>query len=284
MTEMLTDLQILPRGVYLQLLVEMKLLDDAIIRSNEPEEVLTQKYEQLGDRFIIPWRKTKGRLRRLVMEKQRSLAISVNCHLKDNLCMKCPACLLFGGTGEVSTNKVPYNLLSRVMGDTFISVRKVEDISTCTANAIDEKTLTTGQALMSLVKVPVETVFRGVVTLRDPTLHLALILIDGLERVSRIGGSTREWGRVRTTVEGYVLVDREIWSSYECANQKPTSNPVSSLNLNGSLEDAYKKVSEEFTALLGRENLGEQTQAGRGKASKTSRKAAPLPDATEAQN
>ena len=60
--QFLDDVQILSRGTYLQIAVEITLLDKAIIRSNEPEEVLTQQYKELGERFVIPWRKTKGKL------------------------------------------------------------------------------------------------------------------------------------------------------------------------------------------------------------------------------
>src|SRR2546423_1603430 len=104
MVELFKDLHVLARGRYLQFVTRLKLLDDAIIRSNEPEEVLTYTYSgnDLGNRFIIPWRKAKGKLRRVAMEKMRGLTISTECHLKDGLCMKCPCCVLFGGTGDTS--------------------------------------------------------------------------------------------------------------------------------------------------------------------------------------
>lgn len=234
MAQLLTDLQVLSRGTYLQLVTRIKLLDDAIIRSNEPEEVLTYTYknEALGNRFIIPWRKVKGKVRRSAMEAMRGQGIAPDCHLKDSLCMKCPCCVLFGGTGDVSSAKVGYNLLSRVLGDTFISTEMVDSINSYTANAVDEKTLTTGQALMTQIKVPAETEFLGVVTLRDPTRDSAAIVVDALERTTRIGATTREWGRCRTTVEGYSLADREQLASYELAGQRPdTLESIADLDL-----------------------------------------------------
>jgi CRISPR type I-D-associated protein Csc2 len=266
---MLDDIQVLSRGNYLQFVVEITLLDDAIIRSNEPEEVLTHTYNELGNRFILPWRKTKGKLRRAIMEKLRGLKIAPDCYLKDNLCMQCPACLMFGGTGEVSQSKVSYNLLSRVMGDTFISAEKVGEISPYTANAVDEKTLSTGQALMSILKVPVETIFRGVVTLRDPTPALASILADGLGKLTRLGASTREWGRVETAIRGYRLADREELSSYSLARDDGLPDDLSPLgeaNL-PQPDEACKTVSEQVTKMLEKENLAEQTAKGRGKSS-----------------
>jgi len=121
--------------------IKITLLDEAIIRSNEAEEVLTFRYKDLGNRFIIPWRKVKGKLRRLVLEKQRGLNIEPQCALKDDLCMKCPTCFLFGGTGETSSSGVQYNILSRIYGETLISESEVDEITPYTANAIREQDL-----------------------------------------------------------------------------------------------------------------------------------------------
>jgi len=253
--EMFKDLQVLARGVYLQIVFAVKLLDDAIIRSNEPEEVLTFRYEKLGNRFIIPWRKFKGKLRRLVMEKQRFLGISTDCALKDNLCMRCPCCLLFGGTGETSSAKTSYNLLSRVLGETLISLGNMNDVSTYTANAVSEEDLTTGQALMSILKVPVETEFVGVLTLRDPTPELAAIVCDNLNRLTRLGASTREWGKCEIDILGYQLIDRENLSTYALAQLpldkiKKEVNPLSDLKLLDNVDRCYREVNEQIMRIL----------------------------------
>jgi CRISPR type I-D-associated protein Csc2 len=252
MASLLSDLRVLARGTYLQYVTRIKLLDDAIIRSNEPEEVLTYHYKNplLGNRFIIPWRKVKGKVRRVAMEKMRGLGIAPDCHLKDGLCMKCPCCVLFGGTGDVSAAKVGYNLLSRVLGDTFISTENVDTINSYTANAVDEKSLTTGQALMTLVKAPAETEFVGVITLRDPTKESAAIVRDSLLRLTRVGASTREWGRCQTTVEGYFLSDQEQTSSYELAGKPlPSLDDDSDLGL-PSADEAFKAFAKQCDTML----------------------------------
>ncbi len=252
MASLLTDLRVLARGTYLQYVTRIKLLDDAIIRSNEPEEVLTYTYKNndLGSRFIIPWRKVKGKVRRMAMERMRGLEIAPDCHLKDGLCMKCPCCVLFGGTGDVSTARVDYNLLSRVLGDTFISTERVVKFNSYTANAVDEKTLKTGQALMAINKVPAETEFVGVVTLRDPTKESAAIVQDALLRLTRIGASTREWGRCQTTVEGYHLADHEETSSYELAAKKLLNlDSIATLQL-PSADEAFKAFAQQCDAMM----------------------------------
>jgi hypothetical protein len=275
MASLLSDLRILARGTYLQYVMRIKLLDDAVIRSNEPEEVLTYNYRNngLGNRFIIPWRKVKGKVRRLAMEKMRGLGLAKDCHLKDGLCMCCPCCVLFGGTGDVSTAKVAYNLLARVLGDTFISTERVETINNYTANAVDEKSLKTGQALMTIVKVPAETEFCGVVTLRDPTKESAAIVLDALQRLTRIGASNREWGRCQTNVEGCVVSDREKISSYELASQAGSGlEPVAALGLPTDVEIAYRTFEEQCAGML--KPFQESKKTGPGKGGRTRRKAA----------
>ncbi len=254
--DFLKEPTVLAQGVYMQMVVKLKFLDDAIIRSNDAEEVLTFSYgAPLNNRFIIPWRKIKGKFRRIVMEKQRGLNIQPDCSLKDNLCMECPSCFIFGGTGETSTAKVPYNILSRVMGETFISINPVGEIEPYTQNAVDEKTLSTGQALMNILKVPAETEFIGVLTLKDPTKEMASIVVNNLPRLTRIGARSVEWGRIETTILGYKLSDREDLSAYNLASTtnldgiKNGLQDISSLTL-PNLDEAYQSLTPKIKTLL----------------------------------
>ncbi len=253
--KLLDEPTILSKGNYLQLVVKLKFLDDAIIRSNDAEEVLTYKYKKLGDRFIIPWRKVKGKLRRAVMEKQRGLGIETNCHLKDDLCMRCPSCFIFGGTGETSSAKVQYNILARILGETFISTNEVGEIQPYTQNAVDEITQQTGQALMSIVKVPAETEFLGVITLRDPTSEIVSIVINNILRMSRLGARTVEWGRLKTEILGYKLSDREDLSAY-CLTKEDIDGleNINSLNL-PVIDAAYKELDIKVKKLLKEKKL-----------------------------
>lgn len=255
MVEFLETPSLLSKGVYLQMVVEMKLLDDAIIRSNEPEEVLTHHYKSLGNRFIIPWRKVKGKLRRLVLEKQRNFNIQPDCALKDDLCLKCPSCLLFGGTGETSSSKVQYNILSRVLGETFISKNNVEGVQNYTQNAVGEKDLMTGQALMTILTVPKETVFKGVVTLKDPTKEMASIIVDNIRRLTRIGARSVEWGRVDMDIRDMQLSDRENLSVYNLLQdpqEEISENNVSAfVSALPEVEASYSTLNSQIPVLLG---------------------------------
>lgn len=255
MVNFLDTPSLLSKGVYLQLIVEMKLLDDTIIRSNEPEEVLTHHYKVLGNRFVIPWRKVKGKLRRLVLEKQRGYNIQPDCALKDDLCLNCPSCLLFGGTGETSSSKVQYNILSRVLGETFISANQVEGVQNYTQNAVGEKDLMTGQALMTILTVPKETVFKGTVTIKDPTKEMASIIVDNIKRLTRIGARSVEWGRVETNIINVKLSDREDISVYNLLQEPPPEIPQNDVSVLVSdlpgVETAYSTLNSQLPTLFG---------------------------------
>lgn len=271
MSNFLEKPSLLSKGVYLQLVVDMKLLDDAIIRSNEPEEVLTHHYEALGNRFVIPWRKVKGKLRRLVLEKQRGYNIQPDCALKDDLCLQCPSCLLFGGTGETSSRKMQYNILSRVLGETLISTNTVASVKNYTQNAVGEKDLMTGQALMTILTVPKETVFKGVVTIKDPTKEMASVIVDNLKRLTRIGARSVEWGRVETSIVDYKLSDREDISVYNLLQnqtQQAVQNNLSSFISDlPAVETAYATLNTQIPELL--KDLIERRSPKKDKKSKT---------------
>jgi len=251
-TEFFDDIQILPRGRYLQVAYRIRLTDNAVIRSNDPEEVLTHRYEALNQRFIVPWRKVKGKLRRVILEKQRDLGISPECALKDSLCLHCPTCCLFGATGATGGAGIEYNLLSRVLGETAISKTEVREISDYTANAVDERTLTTGQALMTVISVPEGTDFLNVVTLRDPTKPLTAILLDGIHRLTRLGASTREWGRITTELLGYHVGDREVLTSQDLVSKGvPTGFSADFAGLELPVaEEAYKQVNKQMQEMV----------------------------------
>jgi len=243
---------ILSQGKYFQIVTRIKLIDETIIRSNDPEEVLTFHYKSLGNRFIIPWRKVKGKLRRLVQEQQRGFGISPECHLKDDLCMKCPTCFLFGGTGETSSANVRYNILSRILGETFISYNEVENVTSLTENAVDERTLTTGQALMSIITVPKETCFIGVITLKDSTKEMAQIILDNLNRLTRLGARSVEWGRCTNEIIGCISGDREILTAYDLVQKKDWDTillKVSELEL-PSTDVAFQTLAQQVNELL----------------------------------
>ncbi len=245
------DVSVLPRARYLQLVTSLRLLDPAIIRSSEPEEVLTFSYrEPLRERFIIPWRKVKAKLRRLVAERGRDLGYGTTCFLKESLCMACPTCLLFGGTGETSSTKAGYNLLSRVMGETFISKTENVEPLDYTANAVGEVKHTTGQALMTLITVPADTEFIGVVTLKDPTPEMASLLVDGIERLTRIGARSVEWGRCRMDILGGGIFDREVYSAYELLGEGGLEAvPTLDLDL-PPVEEAFERLQEQMSSLV----------------------------------
>jgi CRISPR type I-D-associated protein Csc2 len=154
------------------------------------------------------------------------------------------------------------------LGETFISSNEVKDISAYTANAVDEETLTTGQALMTVLKVPAETEFIGVVSLRDPTPELTSLLVNNLNRLSRLGASTREWGKVKTEIVGYMLRDRETLSSYDLAKDGVPADLKKSEELTlPDVDESFKKVAEIIPLILPNEQK-QKEKAKRGRRTK----------------
>jgi len=159
--------------------------------------------------------------------------------------------LLFGGTGETSSIKAQYNILSRVLGETFISTNTVEGIRNYTQNAVGEKDLMTGQALMTILTVPKETVFKGVVTIKDPTKEMASVIVDNLKRLTRIGARSVEWGRVETIIVNAKLSDREDISIYNLLqNDASLTDDISIIENLPLVETAYTTLNSQIPALL----------------------------------
>jgi len=110
---------------------------------------------------------------------------------------------------------------------------------------------------MIIVTVPKETEFIGVVTLRDPTPEMSSILVDNLHRLTRLGASTREWGRVKSDIVGYKLSDREELSAYDRVQPKNPANDLGKIaNLNlPEVDQSYKTLDMAVKNLLKGYNL-----------------------------
>ena len=70
------------------------------------------------------------------------------CYLKDNLCLNCPRCILFGATSTESGRGRVLNIKHRIEYSTAYSLLPYEEIETSiTFNAINDASQSTRQAL-----------------------------------------------------------------------------------------------------------------------------------------
>jgi len=138
-----------------------------------------------------------------------------DCYLKDFLCMECPRCVLFGAT-NVSGSGERANIKHRLEYSTAFSLTESADSGTATTfNAVDEKTLSTGQALGVRFAASPGTVFPSIVTLRSVTQDEFIWTIKTLMASKSYGAESRIGGDCRNLIVGFVAGWEEIITSLE---------------------------------------------------------------------
>lgn len=162
------------------------------------------------------------------------------CYLKDNLCMKCPRCALFGA---VALKGRAYNIKHRIEYSTAFSIERYENLlATLTFNAIDEATQTTGQALGLTHNVKPLANFPSVVTLTSVTWQELLLYLKTLLAAKSYGAETRTKGDVRNTVLGIVAGYEEIITSLEYSLELAA-------DFEGDLAKATERILNKYSNL-----------------------------------
>lgn len=134
------------------------------------------------------------------------------CYLKDNLCLQCPRCALFGGSalGEEA------NIKHRIEYSTAFSLLPFDEISEeLTFNAVSERDQTTGQALGSRHVVKPASLFPSIVTLKSATKEELVLTIKTLLACKSYGAESRIGGDGRNTFFGVVGGWEEIITPLE---------------------------------------------------------------------
>jgi len=142
---------------------------------------------------------------------------SVDCYLKDNLCLSCPRCALYGGTSiEEGRGEPRANIKHRIEYSTAFSLMPFKDIGeSITFNALIDVTQTTGQALGDRYVVIPATVFPSIVTLRSVTRREFVLAIKTLLACHSYGAESRTGGDARNTIFGIVAGWEEIITPLE---------------------------------------------------------------------
>lgn len=188
---------------------ESRELNTVVVPESISSTTPTVKVAFLASKQKAPENRMYSRLLRTVNKSE--------CYLKDELCMECPRCVLFGA---VSTKKGgrEYNIKHRIEYSTAFSIERYEDLlETITFNAVDENTQLTGQALNITHNVRPLANFPSVVSLTSVTwLELALYLKTVLA-TKAYGAETRTKGDMRNAVLGIVAGYEEVITSLEYA-------------------------------------------------------------------
>jgi CRISPR-associated protein Csc2 len=134
------------------------------------------------------------------------------CYLKDNLCLSCPRCGLYGATALSKEA----NIKHRIEYSTAFSLLPFDQISEeITFNAVDEISQTTGQALGSRNVVKPASVFPSIVTLKGVTQEELVLTVKTLLACKSYGAETRIGGDCRNTFFGFVAGWEELITPLE---------------------------------------------------------------------
>jgi len=201
----------------IQVVLMREVLDYTVLRTEETRElntVATPLSLSHGDQTIVRVAflatKQKAAESRQLEQMLRTATDKVDmkvaeCYLKDNLCLQCPRCGLFGATSVEAGRQERANIKHRLEYSTAFSLLPFEDIeSAATFNAINDLNQTTGQALGSRYAVVPATVFPSIVTMRSVTLAEAILTIKTLLACKSYGAESRIGGDMRNSIFGIV--------------------------------------------------------------------------------
>jgi CRISPR type I-D-associated protein Csc2 len=214
----------------IQVVLMREALDYAIFRTEETREinkVLTpvsvQKADEQIERVAFLASKQKAVESRELARVLRTAATEQGvgfhpCWLKDNLCLQCPRCVLYGGTNASSklagTNAA--NIKHRIAYGTAFSLADYHEVQEAiTFNAISDQDMKTGQALGTRNVVRPATLFPSIISLQSVTWKELLLALKAILGAHRYGAESRIGGDMRNAVFGIVAGWEEIITSLE---------------------------------------------------------------------
>jgi CRISPR type I-D-associated protein Csc2 len=178
--------------------------------SRDLEHLLRTATDKAGLKYV----RRNGSL--LLTDKAQKDDEEVTCYLKDNLCMQCPRCGLYGATSTVAGQQERANIKHRIEYSTAFSLLPFDDIGTAlTFNAINDRNQTTGQALGQRFAVQPATLFPSVVTLKSVTQHELILAVKTLLACKSYGAESRIGGDARNSIWGVVAGWEEVITSLE---------------------------------------------------------------------
>jgi len=208
----------------IQLLLLREVLDYTVLRTEETRELnsastpLSEKDRQTTvKRVAFLGTKQKAAESRQMEQMLRSAAVASvreieDCYLKDNLCLSCPRCGLYGATALSKEA----NIKHRIEYSTAFSLLPFDQISEeITFNAVDEISQTTGQALGSRNVVKPASVFPSIVTLKGVTQEELVLTVKTLLACKSYGAESRIGGDCRNTFFGVVAAWEELITPLE---------------------------------------------------------------------
>jgi len=190
-----------------QILLIREVLDYTVLRTEETRELntivtprsLEEESEEI-ERVVFLGSKQKAvetrYFRSLLNTAAQKHKIELDdCYMKDNLCLSCPRCTLFGA---VKTAGKDPNIKHRINYSTAFSLLPFSEInSEFTFNAISDVTTKTGQALGTTYSVKPTSIFLSAISLRSSSWEEFVLVLKMLLATKDYGAETRVRGSIR---------------------------------------------------------------------------------------
>jgi len=240
----------------IQILLMREILDYTVLRTEETRELntvvtpLSVNDDKATMRVAFLATKQKAAESRQLEQMLRTATAetdvnSTECYLKDNLCLECPRCALFGATSVESGRANRANIKHRIEYSTAFSLLPFEDIESATTfNAINDRNQTTGQALGTRYAVIPATVFPSIISLKSVTITEFILTIKTLLACKSYGAESRIGGDVRNSIFGIIGGWEEVITPLELSLEVYDQRD----NLNG---DTFKAIAEKYKPLAG---------------------------------
>jgi len=190
-----------------QILLIREVLDYTVLRTEETRELntiitplsLEEESEEI-ERVIFLGSKQKAVETRYFRSLLNTAALKYGikldeCYMKDDLCLVCPRCTLFGA---VKTEGKEPNIKHRINYSTAFSLLPFSDInSEFTFNAISDVTTKTGQALGTTYSIKPTSIFISAISLRSSSWEEFILVLKMLLAAKDYGAETRVRGSIR---------------------------------------------------------------------------------------
>ena len=239
-----------------QILLMREILDYTVLRTEETRDLnvaqtplSVEKPEPVRRVAFLATKQKAAESRELehvLRTARRSAGLEpVECYLKDNLCMSCPRCGLFGAVSTASGQQARANIKHRIEYSTAFSLVPFEEIeSSTTFNAINDRDQTTGQALGQRNAVIPATLFPSVVTLKSATWRELVMTIKTLLSCKSYGAESRIGGDARNHIVGVVAGWEELITALELSLELYTrQDQLDRESVKGLLEENYKPLA-----------------------------------------
>jgi CRISPR-associated protein Csc2 len=167
-----------------------------------------------------------------------------NCTLKDNLCRRCPRCVLFGAVSTEKKGGSRWNIKHRIEYSSAYSIETYEDISEMmTFNAVDVRTQSTGQALGYTENIEPIAHFPSVITLNSITEEELIWYLKILLATKSYGAESRVKGDVTNEIIGIAAGYEEIMTSLEFSLELADNGLTDPMNTTYKMLQKYASIA-----------------------------------------